>query len=181
MTTAQALALLERAETTHQRADWRQAARALSAAVTALQAAQVATQAPVTPPTAAEVETYQAERARLTLAAPVEPARLSLCDFLAERGLRPNGELVSRDLDRRHRLKPFRRRLIREDGIGLEAAAELAFDNGYFPNLIEAPDTDALLDAMERDLQGDFPALYRREPTEHDYWTEALEPEERAA
>lgn len=165
---AAALALLERAETTHQRADWRQAARALGAALVALQVAPPApepAQAPVAPPTSEEVDTYREERERLS----APRAGPSLIEFLAERGIRdPGGELRGRDLESWHRARPFRRRLVRPDGMSLEAAAEAAFEAGYFDHvpwsdMDRCPVTDdMLIAAIEREACGDFRRLYPR-------------------
>lgn len=175
MTPAAALNLLERAKSSHRRQDWRFAARALGEVVAELEAARKLQE----PRQTESAPTYQPTPIRPP-AITREPARPSLCDFLAERGLRDDGgELRARDLDRRHRSKPFRRRLIRDGGMGLEAAAELAWDHGYLPDVRSADEATAeiLLAAMERELAADFPALHRPAPCDDDYY-QALEPEE---
>lgn len=175
MTPQAALSLLERAEQDHKRALWRLAARALGEIVAA-QAAQMAPE----PREAVAAIVRQPEPKR----PPAATQRPSLCDFLAIRGLTDHGgELSARDLDRRHRNKPFRRRLIREGGLGLERAAELAFDCGYFPECIAAEQVtvERLLGAMERELIGDFPRLQGVPVDPSDDYFQALEPEEREA
>lgn len=82
----------------------------------------------------------------------------SLLDFLtAQGGLQdPGGELAARDLDKRHRGKPFARRLVRDDGMDPEQAAEAAFDAGFLQGLSRDELSErALLEAIDRELAGD--------------------------
>ena len=102
------------------------------------------------------------------VARPFHPRRdPSLCEFLSVKGLCDDGgELSSRDLDRWHREAPFRRKLVRADGVSLERAAMMAFEAGYFPDVPQPswdgpenmhPVSEAmLLDALERELRADY-------------------------
>ena len=110
--------------------------------------------------------------------APAAPARPfhprrdpSLCEFLSIRGICDDGgELSARDLDRWHREAPFRRRLVRADGVSLETAARQAWEAGYFPDVPEPlwdgpdnmhPVSEAmLLAALERELREDYAAMW---------------------
>lgn len=99
---------------------------------------------------------------------PFHPRRdPSLCEFLSVRGLCDDGgELSARDLDRWHREAPFRRRLVRADGVSLERAAMMAWEAGYFDDVAPpswegsdnmTPVSEAmLLDALERELRADY-------------------------
>lgn len=89
--------------------------------------------------------------------------RPSLLPFLAKRGLRDDGgELAAMDADKWHRAKRGQRRLVREDGIALDEAAQIAFDAGYFPDRVQTdesadyyPVTAAdLLEAIREELAG---------------------------
>lgn len=169
MTPAAALRLLEQAEQTHIRAHWRLAARALGEVVAALQDAQ-----PVYP---APVYTVEPEPPRVGVggamgaAAASEPRR-SLIAFLADHGVRdPGGELRAADLDTWHRARPFRRRLVRDDGAyTVESAAEAAWEAGFFDQVPWPADArrcpvtdDMLIAAIEREARGDFKRLYPQE------------------
>ncbi len=73
----------------------------------------------------------------------------SLLEFLRPLGLQDQGgELSARDADKAR--KPFQRRLVREDGITLDDAAEKAVEAGY----IEERDPDLLLAAIDNELRG---------------------------
>lgn len=99
---------------------------------------------------------------------PFHPRRdPSLAEFLSVRGLCDDGgELSARDLDRWHREAPFRRKLVRADGVSLERAAMSAWEAGYFPDApVPAWDSSdnmtpvseaMLLDALERELRADY-------------------------
>jgi hypothetical protein len=65
----------------------------------------------------------------------------SLLDFVSRNGgLKDEGGELSRiDAQDWHKAKPFRSRLVREDGLDHEGMAEKAFDAGYFPDLPQAP------------------------------------------
>ena len=164
MTPAAALRLLDQAEASHKRALWRLAARALGEIVRAAEKAQDGR-------AGADGSTYPARPRRPQAPAPA-PKAPSLIAYLAEAGLRdPGGELRGRDLDRWHKEKPFRRRLVREDGAySLEQAAECAWEAGFFPNAPavawgeDAPrcpvTVDTLIAALEREAAHDFKALY---------------------
>jgi len=91
----------------------------------------------------------------------------SLAQFLAKNGGIEGlgGELRTMDAERWHKDKPFQSRLVREDGMGLEAAAQKAADAGYFldiarPEMGSADNMhpvtgDMLLEAIRRELAGD--------------------------
>lgn len=101
-------------------------------------------------------------------ARPFHPRRdPSLCEFLSIKGICDDGgELSSRDLDRWHREAPFRRKLVRADGVSLERAAMMAWEAGYFPDvpspLWDGPDNmhpvseEMLLMSLERELREDY-------------------------
>lgn len=95
----------------------------------------------------------------------------SLCEFLSIRGICDDGgELSARDLNRWHLEAPFRRRLVRADGVSLERAAMAAWEAGYFPD-VPPPSMDSadnmhpvteavLLRAMEQELRADYPHVW---------------------
>lgn len=102
------------------------------------------------------------------VARPFHPRRdPSLCEFLSIRGICDNGgELRARDLDRWHREAPFRRKLVRADGVSLERAAMMAWEAGYFDH-VPAPTMDSsdnmhpvspemLIAALDRELREDY-------------------------
>lgn len=102
------------------------------------------------------------------VARPFHPRRdPSLCEFLSIRGICDDGgELAARDLDRWHREAPFRRKLVRADGVSLERAAFAAWEAGYFDD-VAVPTWDSgdnmhpvseamLLEALERELRSDY-------------------------
>jgi hypothetical protein len=162
-TTAAALAMYRRACETHKRSDWRQACHLLACIV------EHASGAPSTGKAAKASSEPQASRTA------------TLCEYLSGRGgIRDDGgELRARDAELWHRAKPFRRRLIREDGMSLEAAAELAWEAGYFPDIAvpraDGPENmhpvsgDMLVAAIDRELAGSPLA-----EVDDDYW-QALE------
>lgn len=82
----------------------------------------------------------------------------SLLEFVANNGgvIDEGGDLRSQDADTWHKGKAFRKKLIREDGIPLDAMAEKAWEAGYFGPVgtTERPDVNALLDAMQEELRG---------------------------
>ncbi|WP_313552926.1 ArdC family protein [Brevundimonas sp.] len=99
---------------------------------------------------------------------PFHPRRdPSLCEFLSIRGICDDGgELKARDLDRWHREAPFRRKLVRPDGVSLETAARQAWEAGYFDH-VPAPTMDSsdnmhpvtpemLIAALDRELRDDY-------------------------
>lgn len=101
-------------------------------------------------------------------ARPFHPRRdPSLCEFLSIRGICDDGgELQARDLDRWHREAPFRRKLVRADGVSLERAAMMAWEAGYFDD-VAVPTMDSsdnmhpvtpemLIAAMDRELRDDY-------------------------
>lgn len=103
---------------------------------------------------------------------PFHPRRdPSLCEFLSIRGICDDGgELKARDLDRWHREAPFRRKLVRADGVSLERAAMMAWEAGYFDD-VAVPAWDSsdnmhpvseamLLAALERELRADYAAMW---------------------
>ena len=104
-------------------------------------------------------------------ARPFHPRRdPSLCEYVSTFGICDDGgELKARDLDRWHREAPFRRRLVRADGVSLETAARRAYDAGYFPDVPQPswdgpdnmhPVSEAiLLEALERDLRSEYAAM----------------------
>lgn len=101
-------------------------------------------------------------------ARPFHPRRdPSLCEFLSIRGICDDGgELQARDLHHWHREAPFRRKLVRADGVSLETAARQAWEAGYFDHVAVPtmdssdnmhPVTEAmLLAALERELRQDY-------------------------
>lgn len=102
------------------------------------------------------------------VARPFHPRRdPSLCEFLSIRGICDDGgELRARDLDRWHREAPFRRKLVRADGVSLETAARQAWEAGYFDH-VPAPTMDSsdnmhpvspemLIAALDRELRDDY-------------------------
>ncbi|WP_313011161.1 zincin-like metallopeptidase domain-containing protein [Brevundimonas sp.] len=102
------------------------------------------------------------------VARPFHPRRdPSLCEFLSIRGICDDGgELAARDLDRWHREAPFRRKLVRPDGVSLETAARQAWEAGYFDH-VPAPTMDSsdnmhpvspemLIAALDRELRDDY-------------------------
>lgn len=101
-------------------------------------------------------------------ARPFHPRRdPSLCEFLSIKGICDDGgELQARDLDRWHREAPFRRKLVRADGVSLETAARMAFEAGYFPDVAppswDGPDNmhpvtpEMLITALDRELRDDY-------------------------
>lgn len=146
---------------THKRADWREAAHALAAAI------DPANKRPVL----------------------VKPERrpMTLCEFLSKAGgLRDTGcDLKSMGADQWHRRASFRARLVRDDGLALDYAADLAAERGYVaayasPTMGMGADmaddyhrvsVDALMAAIERELAG-TPCY----PAESD-WAPYVEPE----
>ena len=182
---AEALALYRLACESHKRADWRRASHALAAALEAVATAP----APIAPPD--PPAPVHAPPGGLHAAAKPQPvAKLargqSLVQFLAVRGIKDTGgELAAMDGELWHRARPFQRRLVRDDGLGIEEAAERAFDAGYFPDVV-APDWSGsdnsqavseadLLEAIRQELAGR--PIYAGED---DRW-HALEPFEREA
>ncbi|WOB78475.1 ArdC family protein [Brevundimonas nasdae] len=101
-------------------------------------------------------------------ARPFHPRRdPSLLEFLSVKGVCDDGgELSARDLDRWHREVPFRRRLVRADGVSLETAARMAWEAGYFDDVAvpswDSSDNmhpvtpDMLVAAMDRELRADY-------------------------
>ncbi len=99
---------------------------------------------------------------------PFHPRRdPSLCEFLSIRGICDDGgELQARDLHRWHREAPFRRKLVRPDGVSLERAAMMAWEAGYFDDVaVPAWDSsdnmhpvtpEMLIAAMDRELRDDY-------------------------
>ena len=150
MTPSKALQLYETACASHKRADWRLACHAMAQVIRASQPGAV------DPVREATVKPIRAPKDR------------TLLEFLSLRGVRDDGvqrgDLKAAGLDRWHTDKPFRRRIVRADGMSLEAAALSAFEAGYFPERSDAgPDDSAtyepvtvaeLIDAMESELYG---------------------------
>ena len=82
----------------------------------------------------------------------------SLLEFLAERGgvTDDGGEMSHRDAQQWHVDKPGQKRLVRDDGEGLDGAAQAAWEAGYIPGVsYEELTQDNLLEAMDRELGGD--------------------------
>lgn len=146
---------------THKRADWRIAARALAAAV----------------------------EGREPVAATVKPERapMSLCEFLSRAGglKDTGGDLQAMGAHLWHRRGAFRRKLITDTGLALDYAADLAAERGYVagfssPSLGMGADmgdemhrlnVSDLLTAIEREIAG-TPCY----PAESD-WAPYVEPE----
>jgi len=159
---AAALAMYETACQTHKREDWRKACHAMAEALKA---------------TAATPVDDAPEPVRPAPTTPAPRRDPTLCEFLSLRGLRDDGgELAGLDADKWHRSAPFRRKLVRPDGMALDDAAYMAWEAGYFPH-IPAPSWDAadnmnpmspddLLTAINRELAGDFPAVWGQDERE---------------
>lgn len=152
----QALKLYAKACESHKRADWRLACHAL------------------------------AGLAGVEVPAPRVVKPVSLVAFLAKDGLSDDGgEVSARDGDQWHKSAPFRRRLVREEGLTLDEAAERARDAGYFdhfaPATMDGPDNmttvtgEHLLAAIDRELSGS-PVL-TSDDRDAAYWA-SMEPEE---
>jgi len=75
----------------------------------------------------------------------------SLLDFLKSKGgvQDEGGDLASREADKE--LKPFQKKLIREEGLPLDKAREAAAEAGYLPEQSTIAD---FLDAIDKELQG---------------------------
>ena len=124
---------------------------------------------------ARKVRTVDDIVADITTPAPARPFHPrrdpSLCEFLSIRGICDDGgELQARDLDRWHRESPFRRRLVRADGVSLETAARQAWEAGYFDD-VAVPTMDSsdnmhpvtpemLIAALDRELREDYAAMW---------------------
>lgn len=83
----------------------------------------------------------------------------SLLEFVAENGgvIDEGGDLRSQDADKwRGKQVGKKRRLLRDDGLPLDAMVEKAWEAGYFGPMetTERPDTNTLLDAMQAELRG---------------------------
>lgn len=81
----------------------------------------------------------------------------SICEFLAARGgLKDRGgDLRAMDAHLWHRAVPFRRKLVNDAGMSLDAAALAAWEAGYFGDgLSGRPEIRDLLDLIASDLQG---------------------------
>ena len=124
---------------------------------------------------ARKVRTVDDIVADITTPAPARPFHPrrdpSLAEYLSTFGICDDGgELKARDLDRWHRETPFRRRLVRADGVSLEVAARRAWEAGYFDDVAPPswsgsdnmhPVSEAmLLAALERDLRSDYAAMW---------------------
>lgn len=143
-----ALDLYEVACRTHKRADWKAAAHAMAEALKDDQ--PVAGAAPVIP--------IRPKPMR-------QPKPQTLIEFLSTFGVRDDcGELRARDADLWHKDRPFRRKLIRPDGVSLEHAAMRAWEAGFFPDVpfpswdgadnMTPVTGDHLVAAVERELRG---------------------------
>lgn len=162
---AAALALYRRACTTHKRTDWRMACHALAKVA---QAAEQAPQAIAAPPAPAPAQKL--------------PRTPSLIQFLARQGVQdPGGELSALDAEHWHKVRPFQRKLIRDDGRSLEHAAEAAWEAGYFPDHVVDWDSD---DSTQPVSEGDLIEAIRRELASgsaydpDDYQRQAPEPDQ---
>lgn len=147
----------------HRRCDWRHAAKLLAAAID-----RRSDPAPVTTPKAPK-------------------APMTLCQYLASAGglCDAGGDLKAMGADKWHVGKRFQRRLVRPDGLGLDHAADLAWERGYFPvSPGWAPDAATcdnyhpvtiadLLAAIDRELSG-RPVYPLHDADE---WTPHVEPE----
>lgn len=169
----QAHQALTRAEHSHARADWREAARALYAVVTG--------------------------EARPAPVVKSEPRPMTLCEFLSKAGglADTGGDLAAMGADKWHRRAPFRRRLVTDNGLGLDYAADLAAERGYIvayatPGHGVAGGEDLhrigaseLLQAIEREMAGvvslpadsDWAPYVERPEDEEALWNEAFEAE----
>lgn len=159
-----ALALYQVATQTHKRADWKAAAHAMAQALMALDASA----------------TIRPQAAR-TIEAKAAPKAQTLIEFLSTFGVRDDGgELRARDADIWHKDRPFRRRLIRPDGVSLEHAAMRAWEAGFFPDIVAVPwdspdnmtpvDAGILIAAIERELRGSFDPDYAHAMEDFERW-----------
>lgn len=117
---------------------------------------------------------------------PFHPRRdPSLCEYLSLKGICDDGgELKARDLDRWHREAPFRRKLVRPDGVSLETAARMAWEAGYFDHVarpvMDSSDNmnpvtvEMLIAALDRELRGDFTAVWNEPADAWDAHDEAF-------
>jgi hypothetical protein len=83
----------------------------------------------------------------------------TLLEYLASKGglKDEGGELSGLDIDQWHREKPFRRKLIQDEGLSLDDAALMAHEAGYFPELVgrtDRPEVGQLIDAISGELAG---------------------------
>ena len=81
----------------------------------------------------------------------------SLLEFIAEQGgIKESGsELAALGAELWHKDKAFQKRLVTEHGAFLDDMAFNAWEAGYFPTLIERPDINQLLGAIDEELRGD--------------------------
>jgi hypothetical protein len=92
--------------------------------------------------------------------APLPPQPVSLAEFIARSGgLRDEGgDLRAIDAQKWHREAPFRPRLVRPDGMSLDAARELAQQHGYLPpdaaHLPPTEGTNEFLARLTDDING---------------------------
>lgn len=84
----------------------------------------------------------------------------SALTLLRTKGLQEHGDLAKMDVDKD--LKKFTRKLIRPDGLTLDAAGELLWEAGYFQ---ERPTEREVLDAIDREMRGD--PLYSDKQTDN--------------
>lgn len=82
----------------------------------------------------------------------------SLLEFIAEQGgiKEEGGELAALGAELWHKDKAFQKRLVSEHGAFLDDMAFSAWESGYFPTLIDRPDINTLLEAIDAELRGDI-------------------------
>lgn len=81
----------------------------------------------------------------------------SLTDWLAETGGLADlgGDVAAMDGHIAHRGVPFKRKLVREGGRGLDDAAVAAWEAGYFPDRRVPPGPQELMELIRKDLAGE--------------------------
>jgi hypothetical protein len=91
----------------------------------------------------------------------------SLLEYIARKGgLRDDGgELAGLDLDAWHRGKPFRAKLVKDQGLSLDDMMLDAWENGYFPEFTERPEPSVLIDAIAEEMRGNRRYVEGREDT----------------
>lgn len=95
----------------------------------------------------------------------------TLMEFISKNGgLREDGELIARDAERWHRMKPFQRKLIQEGGDSLDGWALRAQEHGFItPRQGDRATPDELMEALNDEMAGR--PRYNREPQGNDLET----------
>jgi hypothetical protein len=119
------------------------------------------------PPVMAEM--FRAEAAIISKATPQAQGQ-SLLEFVRSKGLVDSGgELAAMDID--HGLQRGKQKVIRPDGIGIDAALQLATERGYLPENAGIPE---LLDALSSELQGNPTYAHTGQDTHAPEWFNSI-------